>query len=391
MRTDAGRLTGAGRLWRHCMLVAVLNLVQHKLRLAVALLGVGVSLVLLQIQLSSLDAARAKVTLLYADFDFDIALLPATYQFLLSGGTFDRIRLNEAAAAADIATTFSLNVDNETWIDLATLRRSSCLLIGMDDPGGFVRDPAIRAGLAALGDSRAILVDRFSHPDFGSLALGTDAKVSDQDVTITGVFELGLFFYADGAVIARNVDFARLSGRPARDISIGLIRLPPGADPAAAKARLIAALPKDVRVLLHDEIIGQEQAFFVSTKPIGIMLRVGMVVAFLVGAVMLIQVLSTEIVNRTNEFAVMKAMGFGSAFVYGVGLVEVGLLALGAFLPALAVGGAVLGVVQHLTHLPAALTPLVGAEILGVALVMGVVSCVAVLPRIARADPAELY
>jgi putative ABC transport system permease protein len=389
--SDPSRLAAVGRLARHCVLVAALNLAQHKLRLVVALIGVGVSLVLLQFQISTLDAARAKVTSLYDYFDFDIALLPASYQFLLSGGTLDRIRLTQARGAADIAATFSLNIDNASWVDRATLRRSSCLLIGMDDPGAFVRDPALRAGLDALGDGRAVLVDRFSQPDFGSLARGTGAKVYDQDVVIAGDFALGMFFYADGAVIARNADFTRLARRPARDISAGLIRLAKGADPAAAKARLVAALPNDVRVLLHDELIAQEQAFFVSTKPIGIMMRVGMVIAFLVGAVMLMQVLSTEIVNRTKELAIMKGMGFASPFVYGVALAEVGMLALGAFLPALVVGGAVLGAVQHLTHLPVAVTPFIAIETLSVALLMGVVSCAAVLPRIARADPAELF
>jgi putative ABC transport system permease protein len=389
--TAIERMEAAVPLIRRSMLVAALNLAQHKLRLVVALLGVAVSLVLLQIQISFLDAARTKVTLVYDDFDFDIALLPVTYQFLMSDGTFDRIRLNQAGATGDVADTYSLNIDNARWTDRATLRQSSTLLLGMDAPGDFVRDPMLRQGLAALRDSGQVLLDRFSRSDFGSFAVGTDAKVGDNDVTIAGQFELGLFFYADGAVIARNADFARLSGRPTRDISVGLIRLRPGVDPAAAKAHLVAALPNDVRVLLRDEIIGQEQAFFVSAKPLGILLRVGMIIAVLVGMVMLMQVMSVEIVNRTKEFAVLKAMGFASPFVYGVALNEVGMLAVGAFLPAIAVAGAVLGVVRHLTHLPVGVTAGLGAEVLTVALLMGAAACAVVLPRIAYADPAELY
>src|SRR4051812_9407647 len=83
-----------------CVLVAAANLAQHKLRLAAAALGIGVALVLLVIQIAFLDAARAKVSLLFDFFDFDIAVVPATYQFLYSPGAFDRIRLTQARGAA---------------------------------------------------------------------------------------------------------------------------------------------------------------------------------------------------------------------------------------------------------------------------------------------------
>ncbi len=49
-------------------------------------------------------------------------------------------------------------------------------------------------------------------------------------------------------------------------------------------------LPDGTLVLTRDELIAQERAYFLSTKPIGIMMYISMLIAYLVGSVILIQV-----------------------------------------------------------------------------------------------------
>ncbi len=156
-------------------------------------------------------------------------------------------------------------------------------------------------------------------------------------------------------------------------------------------ARLAKSLPADVRVLTRAELIAQERSFFTSTKPIGVLLRVSMVIAFLVGATILFQVLSAEIIQRAKEFAVLKAMGFRPEFVFGVGLSEVLLLALAAFVPAFVLAALILWVIELATKLPMGLTFTITLETLLIVLAMGIASGLSVIGRIARADPAELF
>ena len=63
-------------------------------------------------------------------------------------------------------------------------------------------------------------------------------------------------------------------------------------------------------IMTRQELIDREENYFVNVKPVGIMFRVGMLVAFIVGAVILYQILASEITNRLKEFATMKAMGY---------------------------------------------------------------------------------
>lgn len=371
--------------------MALANLAQHRTRLLVAIIGTGVPIVLIFLQMSVLGAARTQVTRLYDDFDFDLAMVPATYQFLYSGGTFDRVRFTQARAVEGVAATFSLNIDTDDWTDKSNERRSSLLLIGIDDDARFIRDPDIKNGLAQLGSSRSVLVDDFSVSDYGSLATGTEAAISGQPVDIAGHFKLGLFFYADGSAIVKNTDFSALAGRGARQTSVGLLRLEPGADKDKVIADLTRVLPADVRVADRDRFIAEERAFFITTKPIGIMLTISMWIAFIAGSVILLQVVSADVINRIKEFATMKAMGFSPVYVLGVGVLEAALLAFGAFVPAFAVSALILWLIEGATHLPTSLTPLLAASVFAIALPMCLLSAAFALRRIARAAPAELY
>lgn|GEM_PF-2417710 len=382
---------GARDTARHCLALAFANLTQHRTRLYVALSGIGVAIVLLLMQIAFLNGVRVEATRLYDAFDFDLAVVPVTYQFLYSGGVFDRVRLTQAQADRSVRDAFGLNIGVSRWTDEATRQRSSVLLIGLDTPGDFITDPDIAKGYAALGGSRAVLVDRWSGSAYGPLRMGRQARIADQPVEIAGFFKLGLFFYAEGSAMVRNADFTRLTGRDGRQISVGLLKLAPRANAREVQTRLAASLPDDVQVLTRKDLITQERDFFTATKPIGVLLQVSMLIAFLVGATILFQVLSAEIIQRAREFAVLKAMGFRPSFVFGVGLSEIILLALSAFVPALVVAGLVLWGIELSTKLPTALTPLIVLETLFIVLAMGIASGVSVIGRIARADPAELF
>src|SRR5581483_6622572 len=140
------------------------------------------------------DAARAKVTALFDDFNFDIAIVPDSYQFLLSFDTVDRIALDIARATGDVADTYGLNLDVVHWTQLPSQRDTYNLLIGLDPPEGFVRDGANRSGWGVLNTPHAVVADRWSQPSVGPVSIGSAAQIHDERMTIGGQFKLGLFF-----------------------------------------------------------------------------------------------------------------------------------------------------------------------------------------------------
>jgi putative ABC transport system permease protein len=374
-----------------CIIVAGSSLLQQRLRLVAALAGVAVALFLLTLQISVLDAAKAKVTQLYDDFNFDLAAVPDTYQFLLNFETIDRVVLDQARATGDVSQAFGLNVDVVHWMQWPSKKLAYLFLVGLDDPGNFVRDPVIRSGVKSLVSSQSLLMDSYSEPDIGPLTTGTTAKIGDELETIEGHFRLGLFFYGEGTAIVRNTDFPRLTDRDSSKMSIGLFQLRPGVSPQKAKRDLEAIVPEHTLVFTREELLQQERDYFLTVRPVGIMIYISMLIACLVGTVIIVQVLSTEVANRMKEYAVLKAMGSNPAFIYGIGVTQSVLVGLGGLLPALLIGGIVLWYIQYRTHLEAALGLVLLGKMLAITLGASICAAAAVLGRVQRADPAALY
>jgi putative ABC transport system permease protein len=377
-----------------CFIVAAANLFQHRLRLVAALAGVAVALFLLTLQISILDAAKAKVTQLYDDLNFDIAAVPDTYQFLLNFETIDRVVLDQGRATGDMSQAFGLNVDVVHWMQWPSKKVAYLFLVGLDDPGTFVRDPVIRRGMNSLVSSHDLLMDAYSEPDIGPLTTGTTAKIGGEDgeqESIAGHFRLGLFFYGEGTAIVRNTDFPRLTDRDSSKVSIALFQLRPGVDPHKAKKDLEAIVPEHTLVFTRAELLQQEEDYFLTVRPVGIMIYISMLIACLVGTVIIVQVLSTEVANRMKEYAVLKAMGSSPSFVYGIGVTQSVLVGLGGLLPALAVAAGVLWFIELRTHLDDALGLALSGKMLAITLATSICAAAAVLGRVQRADPAALY
>lgn len=375
----------------HCVRVAAANLVQNRVRFLVAVSGAAMPIILLFLQMALLQAVGSQVNRLYSFFDFDLAIVPATYEYLYSGSTFDTSIMSEAAAMHGVADTFILNVASAAWSTDQNAHSSPIILIGIDDDPAFITDSNLARGAGELQESNAVLLDAYSSPEIGQMAGRATGMVNGRAVSVVGHFGLGLFFYADGAVVLKNPSFPEFAERSSHEASIGLLRLRPGSDVAAVTSELQEALPPEVRVLRRSELVDNEKAFFLTNKPIGLYVRVGMLIAVLSGIVILWEVLSTEISRRISEFATLAAIGFHPAFFFGVGICESFLLGFAAFVPAFAISAIVLAMIELTTSLPSHVTMGLSLEILLIVAVMCGICSLSVVRRIARADPADLY
>ena len=388
---------GAHRTWpvlrdlNACVGVAVANLFDQRARLIAAIAGVAVALFLLLLQISIFTAFRQKVTELYDDFDFDVAIVPDSYQFLMTFDNVDRIVLDVARATGDVADTYGLNIDVLPWKIVPTDAVGRIMLIGMDPPAGFVHDRAIRDAWPLLGTPHSLVADKWSQKGVGPVTPGSVVEINDERLTLRGQFKLGQFFYADGAALVRNVDFPRLTGRDPRSISIGLIKLRPGVSPEKARADIAAALPSGTLVLTKSQLKNRDLQYVVSTKPFGIMVDISMIIACMVGGAIILQVIATEIANRMGEYAVLKAMGAAPALVYGIGLSQAAVVSFGGLAPALVVGWIVLALVQMRLHLNTGLSAPMVLEMCVITVVLAAAAATLVVRRVERADPASLY
>jgi putative ABC transport system permease protein len=368
------------------------NTFQNKKRTLAAIGGITFSLVLIFMQLGFLTTARITAALVYDFFDYDLIITSAVYESMNSAGDFDKTRLYQARAIPGVGETATLNYERARWRDPENDDLgSSCMLLGFDLNPHFLRDKATIDKLHLLNLRNSVILDEWSHPDYGNRPVGKRATINHRNVNIAALYQLGISFHAEGSAIVSLETFQSLVRPNPRKCTFGLVKVAPGSDIQTVKRQLAATLPADVLVFDRQEFIRAEQDYFIKVKPIGIMFQAGAFVAFAVGAVILFQILSTEISNRLREYATLKAMGFSKYYIYKVGGQQSLLFAMMSFIPALPLGHGVAFLVKKASRLPMYLTWELALFVFVLALLMCLISGTLALGKVRKAAPADLF
>ena len=378
---------------RHALLFAWNCLSRgDRLRFCVGVGGAAAALFIELLHIALLRAIEHKAAQVYSLFDADIAIISDRYQFLVEMSDFPAARLRQASAHPGVSDVAAVRVNTTRWSDAERGAESSLLLIGIDRDPAFIADPEVRAALPALRGPRQVLLDRTAEAVGGQRveAIGETGWIGSRPAAIAGHYSLGMPMYAAATAIVSNTDFAYFRGGDPQRIQLGLIRVKPGVDAGATAAALERELPDDVRVVTHATLSAQEASYFTQVKPLGIIMRIGIVIGLVVGAVALLQVMSAQMEARMHDFAVLRAMGFGARFTYAIALSQIAVIAAAAFVIAWLVA---LGAFAFIARATTLVVPL-DLTLLGLAAMlcapMIVLSALPLL-RIGRADPASAF
>ncbi len=366
------------------------NVFQNKRRTTAAVCGISFSILLVFMQLGFLQGGKTATASFFEIFDYDIGIVSEKYTYLATPGSFDRIRLTQALAQQDVQAAASMSFSNGRWKDKDTGATSRLIILGIPLEQRFIKNGLIRTGMRNIRSNHTVLVDLYSHKAYGDLSIGREVEVNQTPVTIAGHFRLGVGLFSEGCVIVSNDNFARLSRNDPRRVNYGFLRLNPGSDVANVVTQLRVMLPNDVFIYSKTEMIRKEQDYFISVKPVGIIFQSGVIVAFFAGIVILLQVLNTDISNRLDEFATLKAIGFSDWYIYRIGVVQALIYALLSFVPALVIAIIVFRITHLLSRLPMDMTLSLILYVFFVNLLMCIISCLLGLQKVRRTDPAEL-
>ena len=361
-------------------------------RALAATAGITFAVLLIFMEVGFLDAARINAAQLYESMDFDAVIVSRGYVSAQRTLPVSAYRLLQAASIPGVKATVPLLIETARWTNVAEHRSRSCRVIGIDPGQSPFRDRALGAQLQDVQRPNTVLVDRLSSRKYGAWEAGGRVYINDAQLTVTGEFAMGTGLISDGGVIVSRETFGEIVGRgPDQGYDAGLVRLAADADPGRVIDAIRAALPDDVMVLSRRAIIEREQFFWVNLKPVGIMFRVGALVAFIIGAVILYQVLALEIGNRLNEFATLKAMGYPPRYLYRIGAEQALIYSLLGYLPAFLLALGLYALVFRLSRLPLFMDPERAVIVLLLTLTMATVAAALALRRLHKADPAELF
>jgi putative ABC transport system permease protein len=358
--------------------------------------------------------------LLIERFNADLVLVSGRGKTVATNESFSRRQLVRAEGVPGVRSVVPLYIES----NLSVLRNTSPELqdrwpgrsvrvIGLDPDDEPLLIPELnpvpgRPGwlASALNEPSTALYDRHSMPDrtrpanslFGPLEPGLETELASRRVRLIDGFDLGIDFNSEGTLIVSRETFANLlrlpyyPGDPLDQIQIGLVRTEPGAPLADVQRQLLGTLAdSDVEVLTKGELLEREKDYWRDETPIGFVFGLGVAIGFLVGIVICYQILSSDVADHLAEYATLRAIGYPGRYLNLVVLQEGLLLALGGFLPGLALSAVMYWYLQDVTGLPLRLTAWRAGYVFVLTVAMCSVSAWLALRKAREADPAEVF
>lgn len=375
-----------------------LQLRHRPMRLVVALSGIAFAVLLILMQLGFRAALFDSAVRFHERFDYDIALFSPDSVFIVRPQPFSIRRLYQALGTEGVADVTPVYIFPAVWKNPWNNERRSINAVGFDPADPLLDTPGFAAGRELLRRTDVVLFDSGSRPEFGPVAERFRAgerivtEINDREVTVVGLFEMGTSFGIDGSVITSDDNWLRLfPERPRDEIQLGLVRIEPGADAAAVRERLRAHLPADVLVMTRQEFIGRETNYWNSATPIGYIFAFGAIMGFVVGSIIVYQILFADVSEHLNEYATLRAIGYSNRFVSGIVLQQAAILAVLGFVPGVAVVAWLYGKAAAATNLPLQLTLERSITVFGMTLAMCALSSLLAMRKVRRLDPADVF
>ncbi len=387
------------RFWRGRRIpLSWLLLTRQPVRLLVALAGISFAGILMFMQLGFRDGLFDASVTAHRLFDADVVLISPRSASSVSMEAFPRRRLVQTLADPDVDGVTPVHWGLMLWRNPETRRNRSILALGFNPDDPFFVDPSLAEKTDAIKQKGRILFDQLSRPEFGPIAdwyrdgRVVETEIAGNRVRVAGLVSLGTSFGADGNLLTSTETFLDLMPqKPPGAIEVGLVRLKPGADPEQVVSRLRQRLPKDVSVLTKQGFIDFEQNYWKSSTSIGFIFTLGAAMGFVVGCVIVYQVLYTDVSDHLPEYATLMAMGYRLSHLLGVVVREGFYLAAMGYVPAYMAGQGLYWFVRDATKLPVGMDLSRALTVLVMILVMCMLSSFLAMRRLIDADPAEIF
>ncbi len=376
------------------------QIIFEKRRLAAALAGISFAVFLILVQIGFYSAMNDSATKVLKHLNAQLVIIPAGFEFFGSQHDFARPRLMQAAGVTGVKEVLPLYYSFCSFKNINTGYQRWILCMGLQPGRHMLTLPDIITQEGKLTVTGSVLFDKKGLSSyFGNVVYRFNrdgpfaATVAGHNVTVDGLFDIGVTFAAFGNVLmGEQTFFALFPNATPGLVNIGLVRLDQGADPHIMREKIRKMLAgKDVKVLTRAEFVQHEIDYWNKTAAIGFLFIVGAIMGFIIGAVIVYQILYTNVISHLPEFATLKAMGYSDRFFSALVLKQSLILSVLGFIP----GTLLSWVIYRYTAASTGYTMILSLDKAALAFASTTIMCILAgllaMRHLKKADPAELF
>lgn len=378
--------------------VAWLQLTHKPMRLLAAIAGVGFANVLVFFQMGLSGALYDSQKRPIEQINGQLVMVPRRFSNLGEPLSMPRAQLARALGVEGVEAVTPLYIGKIDWINRDSRQSKQALLFGVNPDRPALSIPVLTENRGLLQRPNSVFYDRSSKQAAGPVAQTLDAgrtyttELGGRTADVVGIFQLGLTFAADINLITSSSNFQTfLPELNNSDIQLGVIQLKPGVSARHVQATLQTFLEPSVQVLTIAELKAKEMNHWRRNTSFGLIFNLGVLVGLAVGAIIVYQILYSDVGDHLAEYATMKAMGYSDRFVVSIIMQESLILATLAFAPSVLVSMGLYQLLVRSTGLLVTMSVSRAGLVFALTLVICAASGWLATGKLRRLDPAEVF
>ncbi len=375
-----------------------LQLRHRPMRLLVALAGIGFAVLLIMMQLGFRAALFESAVRFHERLNYDIALFSTNSVFIVRPQPFSNRRLYQTLGDESVASVSPVHIFPGVWKNPWNNDHRSISVFGFDPEDDILDAEGFDENRRLLRQQDVILFDAASRPEFGPVAQefdpssGLTTELNERQVKVVGLFKMGTSFGIDGNIMTSEDNWLRLfPDRSRGEIELGLITLHDGANAEETRDRLRNYLPKDVLVMTKADFVQREKDYWNAATPIGYIFAFGAIMGFVVGAIIVYQILFADVSEHLNEYATLRALGYPNRFISGIVIQQAFILGVLGYIPGVLLVHWLSTKAAGATHLPLYITQQRALTVFLLTLSMCAISALLAVRKVRRLDPADVF
>lgn len=380
--------------------LAWLQLSHEKIRLFLAIAGIGFADILMFMQLGFKDALFDSAITLHKRIDGEVFLISPQFTSLISISNFSERRLYQTLGIKGVKNVSPIYLDLALLKNPVNSQTRRIFVLGFNPADNVINLEGVQQNLDTIKMQDTVLFDQRSRKEFGPIpALFNEKKqviteLNRHKINIAGLFTMGTSFGADGNIMTSDTNFFRIfQSREPGLINIGVIRLEKDANLDEVLARIKQEVEPfdDVLVFSKAEFLSHEQSYWQNRTPIGFIFTLGAGMGFIVGMVIVYLILYTDVSDHLPEYATLKAMGYTDFYLLTIVFQESIMLSFVGYFPSLILAKFMYFMAANATGLPIIMTFSRSIFVLIMTLIMCIISGAIAVAKLSAADPADIF
>ena len=294
------------------------NLLHDKLRFLITVSGVAFAVTLVFVQVGLLAGLLDNASITIEHLSADLWVTPRNTPNIDFAQTFSETSVQRVRSIPGVERADNLIV----WfmsMSLPTGAKEGILVYALEDFRRWnLPWNVVEGNLTDLRRGNYFFLDHSATKRFGAFAPGDYREILGQRLKIIGRTRDALSF-STTPVAFMDIRTAQELSRDelAGNTTYVLVKLAPGADPAAVRAEIKRRLPYN-DVFTKAEWAERSRRYWVESTGLGLNLIVTVFLGCLVGVVVVAQTLYTSTMEHLREFGTVKAIGGSNLDIYKI-------------------------------------------------------------------------